>query len=152
MGEMEHLNPEQFGLGDHGFHQTQRYVRSGDGKTYRLQDHQGRRIAAYSVTDKNSVDKQPNAQARVGMITAFGGRPTYDGSNTDGGVIYKASVRPRHQRKGLATEMLKFARDKYPEADVRHSNALSEDGAAWAAATPTENDVNTVLRRNRGQA
>lgn len=70
----------------------------------------------------------------VGSLSYFGGRPEYSGSNTDGGVIYKVGVKPRHQRAGLATAMLDFARRAHPDHDVRHSSALSDDGAAWRQA------------------
>lgn len=78
---------------------------------------------------------------RCGRLTWFGGCPTYDGSNIDGGVIYKTYVSSQHRRKGVATAMLGYARNLYPQKDIRHSNALSDDGAAFAAATPTPNDL-----------
>lgn len=78
---------------------------------------------------------------RCGSLSWFGGRPSYDGSNIDGGVIFKTYVSSQHRRKGVATAMLNHARNLHPERDIRHSNALSEDGAAFAAATPTANDL-----------
>lgn len=80
---------------------------------------------------------------RCGSLTWFGGTATYDGSNIDGGVIHKAYVSSQHRRKGLATALLRVARSRFPDKDIRHSNALSADGAAWAAATPTPNDLPT---------
>lgn len=78
---------------------------------------------------------------RCGRLSWFGGRPAYDGSNIDGGVIYKTYVSSQHRRKGIATGMLDHARTLHPEKDIRHSTALSDDGAAFAAATPTPNDL-----------
>lgn len=78
---------------------------------------------------------------RVGYLSWFPGRPEYTGSNIDGGVIHKTYVSSPHRRKGVATAMLRHARDLYPEKDIRHSDALSADGRAFAAATPTPNDL-----------
>lgn len=78
---------------------------------------------------------------RVGYLTWFGGNPEYTGSNIDGGVIYKAYVSSKHRRKGVATALLDLARQMFPDKDIRHSCALSDDGAAFAAATPTPNDL-----------
>ncbi|MDN5893875.1 MAG: GNAT family N-acetyltransferase [Nocardioides sp.] len=79
--------------------------------------------------------------SRVGYLTWFPGAPEYTGSNIDGGVIHKTYVSRQHRSKGVATAMLDFARDTFPGKDVRHSNALTPDGAAFAAATPTPNDL-----------
>lgn len=135
------LNPEQFGVPDNGWGQSQKYIEGKDGRQYRLQEGVWREITAHTIGPKNDPNKKPTPQSRIGMLTYFGGKPTYDGSNVDGGVIHKVSVRPRHQRNGVATAMLDFARERNPDKDVRHSNVLSEDGAAWAAATPTPNDL-----------
>lgn len=81
---------------------------------------------------------------RVGYLSWFNGTVTYSGSTIDGGVIYKTYVSSQHRRKGVATAALHFARDLFPAMDIRHSDALSADGAAFAAATSTPNDL---LRR-----
>lgn len=78
---------------------------------------------------------------RVGYLSWFPGHPEYNGSNIDGGVIYKTYVSSPHRRKGVATAMLRHARALHPEKDIRHSSALSEDGFAFARATPTQNDL-----------
>lgn len=78
---------------------------------------------------------------RVGYLTWFGGTPRYDGNNVDGGVIHKVYVSSTHRRKGVATAMLNRAQELHPQSDIRHSNALSDDGVAWAAATPTARDL-----------
>lgn len=46
--------------------------------------------------------------------------------------IIEVAVREAHQRQGLASAMLRFHRDMYPELDVQHSDALLPEGKAWA--------------------
>jgi GNAT superfamily N-acetyltransferase len=46
--------------------------------------------------------------------------------------VNEIAVKPRHQRRGLASAMLQFHRDMYPEANIQHSDALTEDGKSWA--------------------
>lgn len=72
----------------------------------------------------------------TGSIDRLPGGSLDDSSNINGGVIYKVFVSAQHRRKGLASAMLAMARDLYPQMHIRHSKALSVDGAAWAAATP----------------
>jgi hypothetical protein len=86
---------------------------------------------------------QKNGWVMAGYLTWFTGaiRTAEDGSrddrsNINGGVIHKAVVSGRNRRQGIATEMLQFARDVNPDKQIRHSGALSDDGAGWAAATP----------------
>jgi GNAT superfamily N-acetyltransferase len=154
---MTMLNPAQFGghqgegdaWGEHPYHGTQRWVRAKNGTPYRLQQMSNGIIAAHTVTPGSAdFNRAPTRQSAIGSLSFFGGKPQHDGSNTDGGVIYKTIVRPRHQRRGVATAMLEFARHLNPEADVRHSNALSEEGAAWARATPTPNDLRSKKKDN----
>ena len=54
--------------------------------------------------------------------------------NDDTGEIAGVMVHSRHRRKGLATELLRRAQEVDPR--VHHSTTLSEDGAAFAEATP----------------
>ena len=46
--------------------------------------------------------------------------------------VNEIAVKPRHQRRGLASAMLQFHRDMYPEANIQHSDALTQDGKSWA--------------------
>jgi hypothetical protein len=46
--------------------------------------------------------------------------------------IYEAIVKPAHQRRGLASAMLQFHRDMFPEQNLQHSDVLSGDGKAWS--------------------
>ena len=100
---------------------------------------------AYPVTrgDEGEILHPTSREARkkpVASLTWFGGTPTEEDlssrSNTTPGTIYKAIVKPAHQRKGIATAMLNYARERHPEAQIRHSNALSPEGRAWAERTP----------------
>lgn len=98
-------------------------------------------IHAYPATRNEEGAVVHPAQARkqpVGSMQWFGGKPTpedlAENSNTTPGTIYKVHVKPAHQRQGIATAMLHFARDQYPESQIRHSKALSPEGAAWAKA------------------
>lgn len=84
-----------------------------------------------AVVHPTQTRKQP-----VGSMQWFGGKPTPEElnevSNTTPGTIYKAHVKESHQRRGIATAMLGFARDQFPDSQIRHSNALSSEGQAWA--------------------
>lgn len=79
----------------------------------------------------------------IGYLSWFGGKPPLDDAgnpidrkgNINNGMIHKVVVSSPQRRKGLATAMLAFARDRYPDSQVRHSGALSDDGRAWASAT-----------------
>jgi ribosomal protein S18 acetylase RimI-like enzyme len=70
----------------------------------------------------------------AGYLSWFGGNPDKEGrdGNTSPGTIYKVHVAEQHRRRGLASAMLDFARERYPEMDIRHSTALTEDGRSWA--------------------
>ena len=142
------LNPHQFG--DDSEHPGVRYIEGGNGRSrYRLNTTANNMVEARIAPKPATEEGTYRPGRRVGAMTWFGGQPRYDGSNIDGGAIHKVFVSGPHRRKGVATAMLDFARERYPEQDIRHSSALSEDGAAWAASTPTENDVRTVQQRLR---
>ncbi|MFJ4902799.1 hypothetical protein [Streptomyces sp. NPDC088727] len=66
----------------------------------------------------------------------------------DDGVIGNMNVREQHQRRGIATELLRRAREQRP--DLQHSDRLSHDAQAWlkgigertaAAETPVPNNA-----------
>jgi ribosomal protein S18 acetylase RimI-like enzyme len=50
------------------------------------------------------------------------------------GTIIMAKVDPAHQRKGVATEMLRRAREINPA--VQHSPNVTDMGSAWSKARP----------------
>jgi GNAT superfamily N-acetyltransferase len=59
-----------------------------------------------------------------------------DFSHDSSGGIYSVFVRSNHRREGLASAMLGYAREQNPDLNFRHSDKLSENGAAWANARP----------------
>lgn len=116
-------------------------------KTVPVETHYGDRIVrprARFTFNHDGLPESGNVVVlgnRAGYLSWFSGAPEYDGHNIDGGVIHKVYVSPPHRRKGVATAMFEFARELNPDMDIRHSNALTDDGAAFAAATPTANDL-----------
>ena len=81
-----------------------------------------------------TTNKQGQPGKRIGRLSWYPGKPTYESKNIDGGVIASAYVSKQFRRKGIASAMLDYARAVHPERDIRHSDALYPDGAAWAAA------------------
>lgn len=59
-----------------------------------------------------------------------------DSSNVNGGVIHGVHVSTQFRRKGIASAMLDFARERHPQKEIRHSGALTDDGRAWSENTP----------------
>jgi GNAT superfamily N-acetyltransferase len=103
-------------------------------RTFRIWDQGGGFITAHHGTAAGGV---------VGALSVFPGKPTRlpsgeidNSSNINGGVIYGINVDEKHRGKGIATAMLNHARARYPDWEVRHSTALSEEGAAFAKARP----------------
>lgn len=98
------------------------------GNGYRLHHDPITAFAGNTVTAH--VKTRNGRYKQIGYLSWFGGENRNDGSNVDGGVIHKVFVDPEHQRQGVASAMLDFGRTKRP--DLRHSQALSEDGRAWS--------------------
>lgn len=66
-------------------------------------------------------------------VTRMQGNPWRVNSEDGKSTIVEVSVLKSHQRRGLASAMLKFHRDMFPEQDLQHSDALLPDGQAWAS-------------------
>ena len=99
------------------------------GQQYRLMHDYG----GFSKSHVTAHQRLSNGKYRgVGYLSWFPGKPKHNGSSIDGGVIHKVQVSPQHQRRGLASAMLAFARERNPDLDIRHSNALTDEGRAWA--------------------
>jgi ribosomal protein S18 acetylase RimI-like enzyme len=88
-------------------------------------------------------DKWNGVGKRIGSLSWYPGEVhkkedgSYDdASGVNGGVIHGVHVSKQFRRKGIASAMLDFARERSPEKNIRHSNALSENGANWAQANP----------------
>jgi len=88
-----------------------------------------------------STNKDGVPGKRVGRLSWYPGKPTYESGNINGGVIASVYVSSQFRRKGIASAMLDYARAVHPDRDVRHSNALTNDGEAWAKATPTPRNL-----------
>jgi ribosomal protein S18 acetylase RimI-like enzyme len=104
---------------------------------YLLKAHSvGNAVTAHTNVAAIGRDGQPLGQ-EAGHLDWYSGTPTPEQAKDNGispGAIHEVAVRGEHQRKGVATEMLKFARDSFPAAQVRHSNALTADGKAWSSS------------------
>jgi GNAT superfamily N-acetyltransferase len=99
------------------------------GQQYRLMHDYG----GFSKSHVTAHQRMSNGKYRgVGYLSWFPGKPRHNGSSIDGGVIHKVQVSPQHQRRGLASAMLAFARERNPDLDIRHSTALTDEGRAWA--------------------
>jgi len=78
-------------------------------------------------------------------VTGAGSNPWRSSAKNDNkATIVEVAVGKAHQRRGLATAMLRFHRDMFPELDVQHSDAQLPDGKAWAeVAKHGEHDQKT---------
>jgi hypothetical protein len=66
--------------------------------------------------------------ARPGQGTAW----RRSSENDKKATVIEAAVMRAHQRRGLASAMLRFHRDLYPELETVHSDALTDQGKAWS--------------------
>ena len=96
-------------------------------------------VSAHTYNEK----RHGNVGKRIGGLSWYPGevRKKEDGSyddssNVNGGVIHGVHVSTQFRRKGLASAMLDYARARYPEKEIRHSSALSDEGRAWADKKP----------------
>lgn len=119
------------------FHEEVPHIASYD--KYLINDTGDSLIWAHTYNEK----AQNKLGKRVGSLSFFPGKPDRkeDGSlndvgNINGGMIHKVYVSSQFRRKGIASAMLDHARMRYPDREVRHSNALSDDGRAWKENTP----------------
>lgn len=86
-----------------------------------------------------------NKSSRLNTITAhhpssdssYGGWDHYVGHlswDQDDGEIYQVQTHPDFARKGVASTMLKTAKEK--DSRVHHSDSLSDAGKSWSEARP----------------
>jgi ribosomal protein S18 acetylase RimI-like enzyme len=104
-----------------------------------LQGGKGSEIFALKKpTDGTTIDGwgQKIAKLIVGKIEVLppgaGSVARTSAKNDNFATIYEAIVKPAHQRRGLASAMLQFHRDMFPEQNLQHSDVLSGDGKAWS--------------------
>jgi DNA polymerase III epsilon subunit-like protein len=62
---------------------------------------------------------------------------TYRAGNDNNLEVFGIATRAANRRQGLATEMFNSFREAFPELNLQHSDALTNDGRAFADATPT---------------
>lgn len=110
------------------------------GQRYRLVRQNGREVSAHPMKSDGS------AGATVGRLSWYGKTPDSTGvAHT----IHEVKVHDSHQRRGLATGMLEFARQQSGEP-VAHSHARTPDGKAWAEKTAAKGDPLTPLEMGDG--
>jgi GNAT superfamily N-acetyltransferase len=126
MAAEDHLSPTQF-------------YGSPQGTLYHLSHEGWNTVMAHKVKPTGELSKAP-----VGDLTYF---DTNIGASNkpDQPTVYKAVVKPAHQRRGLASAMFDFAdqhaQKKYGKP-LQHSTALSDEGKAF---------VEGHLRKRGGQ-
>lgn len=95
------------------------------------------RVVAYKKpTDGTTIDGYSESRKPVGILLATGPKGTAwrrSAEFDNKGTITDVKVANAHQRRGLASAMLQFHRDTYPELDIQHSHALTPDGTGWAS-------------------
>jgi GNAT superfamily N-acetyltransferase len=143
--EFAHEIPEHEGWTDQFRKYDGKYLLHETGRNLIVAHRIGKRgIVHPDLTDPRDREgfKLPKPR-RAGYLSWFGGKidrkpdgTPDDRSSINGGRIYKTYVSGPHRRKGVASAMLAMARERHPEMEIRHSNALSDDGRAWAEATP----------------
>jgi uncharacterized protein YjbI with pentapeptide repeats/DNA polymerase III epsilon subunit-like protein len=66
--------------------------------------------------------------------------------------VFQINTRGGHRRRGIAAEMFNTHREVFPERDLQHSDALSEDGKAFSAATPSSGRLSSGAVRRAGRS
>lgn len=98
-------------------------------------------------TDGTTIDGwSGRPKGVVGHLdTTRGANPWRSSAENDNkATIVEVAVGKAHQRRGLASAMLRFHRDLFPELDLQHSDKLLPDGQAWAeVAKHQEHDQST---------
>jgi ribosomal protein S18 acetylase RimI-like enzyme len=98
-------------------------------------------------TDGTTIDGwSARPKGIVGHLdTTRGANPWRNSAENDNkATIVEVAVGKPHQRRGLASAMLRFHRDLFPELDLQHSDTLLPDGQAWAeVAKHGEHDQKT---------
>jgi DNA polymerase III epsilon subunit-like protein len=61
-------------------------------------------------------------------------------------IVNEIAIDDKHKRRGLASALFKYQRDFWPDQDLHHSSALSDDGRAFAAATQFDGTSNPPVR------
>jgi len=88
-----------------------------------------------TMTDEREIRDKKNGL--VGVMSVM--PPSSDGETS---VVHEIAIDEKHKRRGLASALFKYHRDSWPDQDLHHSSALSDDGRAFAAATPFDGTSN----------
>jgi DNA polymerase III epsilon subunit-like protein len=97
-------------------------------------DEVGISVISRMTEEKDIRDKKNGLVGAMSVMTPSGEDST--------SVVNEIAVDDRHKRRGLASALFKYHRDSWPDQDLHHSSALSDDGKAFAAATPTDGTSN----------
>lgn len=96
-------------------------------------------VALEKPSDGTTIDGYSEWQDNKGEVghldiyTGTGTNPWRRAGEDDGkATVTEAAVRSSHQRRGLASAMVRFHRDLFPELDVQHSDLLTAEGKAWS--------------------
>lgn len=94
----------------------------------------------------NDVDDQDVLRSLTGKGTApVIARMSVWAPNDGQLEVLEIQTRRGHRRRGIAAEMFYTQREAFPEFNLQHSNALSDDGRAFAEATPANRPLNGLL-------
>ena len=106
------------------------------------------------MTEEREIRNKKNGL--VGMMSIFPptenmvvGKLRMSGNKNGTSIIAEIAIDKKHQRRGLASALFKYHRDFWPDQDLHHSSTLSDDGKAFAAATPFD-DNNISLSSRAG--
>ena len=99
------------------------------------------------MTEEREIRNKKNGL--VGKMSIFPptenmvvGKLRMSGNKNGTSIIDEIAIDKKHQRRGLASALFKYHRDFWPDQDLHHSSTLSDDGKAFAAATPfDDNDI-----------
>jgi DNA polymerase III epsilon subunit-like protein len=91
------------------------------------------------MTEERDIRNKKNGLVGVmSVITSSGEDST--------SIVNEIAIDDKHKRRGLASALFKYQRDFWPDQDLHHSSALSDDGRAFAAATQFDGTSNPPVR------
>jgi DNA polymerase III epsilon subunit-like protein/N-acetylglutamate synthase-like GNAT family acetyltransferase len=91
------------------------------------------------MTEERDIRNKKNGL--VGVMSVI--TPSGEDSTS---IVNEIAIDDKHKRRGLASALFKYQRDFWPDQDLHHSSALSDDGRAFATATQFEGTSNPPVR------
>lgn len=91
------------------------------------------------MTEERDIRNKKNGL--VGVMSVI--TPSGEDSTS---IVNEIAIDDKHKRRGLASALFKYQRDFWPDQDLHHSSALSDDGRAFAAATQFDGTSNPPVR------